>query len=475
MPEKKKYKKVKLKEAIKFINEVAAQISEENEGKELLKRELRQMALDKVERAAKTELEFERVIAVWDLLDYNREEMDKDYLVPLGSRKTDDETGISFETDGIICTDTVFPTPYVDFLHTRYWRQVISGNFHDYLHDCVHKIHLSVSNQNVSKAIEQLTDNQKEIFYMVAIEEKTPLEIARYKKQTPRNIRKVKYSDYEYKKGNDGHLYIVPADGAKPKIYDPFANIEEMIIDALNVNPLGIKKSEDVLKKEVLEFVKKYGLLGFMTAFPTTPDFMDYNAVYFPKNEFIEDETMSTQDFIDLFFPFKKPDYYKDKRTAHWNITDDVDMMALALTMSNLPMALNISLGRDYSERYDWLAKQFKNWAFTLTGTILFYLDKDTLDEATKHLYRKGMSAFKGISPTYHVELFDDKPMVVWDFHSLLLCLQMMFSFMLTDEKNPLRICKHCQKTFYAAHPNAVFCGHACKNKYNVYKSRGRE
>ena len=45
------------------------------------------------------------------------------------------------------------------------------------------------------------------------------------------------------------------------------------------------------------------------------------------------------------------------------------------------------------------------------------------------------MAAFGGIAPTYHIELLD-RPTIVWDFQSLLLGVQMMFSFMLTDEKS---------------------------------------
>ena len=143
--------------------------------------------------------------------------------------------------------------------------------------------------------------------------------------------------------------------------------------------------------------------------------------------------------------------------------------------MADKPMALNISLGRDYAERFDWLKTQFKAWAFTCTGAIMYYEDKknNKADEATLYAYQLGMSACKGIAPTYHVALLD-KPTIVWDFNSLLLCLQMMFSFMLTDETKPLRICKHCQNIFAASHHNAVFCGHTCKNRYGVYKSRGK-
>lgn len=284
----------------------------------------------------------------------------------------------------------------------------------------------------------------------------------------------VKYSEYEYRESTNGILYITPTENAKLQLYKPFDNIEEMIIDALNVNTLGAKKSESELKKSVMDFVSKYGLLGFMTALPTTPEFVDYDAVYLPKNEFIEAETMSTQDYLNLFFPFNKPDFHKNKQSATWNITDDKEMMALALTMSELPMAVNICMGRDYAEQFDWLAKQFQSWAFTATGAILYYKDLGKTDDTTLYIYRLGMSAFKGITPTYHVALLD-KPTIMWDFHSLLLGIQMMFSFMLTDEANPLRICKHCHSIYQATHHNAAFCSPACKNKFNVYKSRGKK
>jgi predicted nucleic acid-binding Zn ribbon protein len=107
-------------------------------------------------------------------------------------------------------------------------------------------------------------------------------------------------------------------------------------------------------------------------------------------------------------------------------------------------------------------------------SSFLYYEDYDNIDETTRDLYRQGMAPFGGISPTYHILLLD-KPTIVWDFYSLLLGTQMMFSFMLTDERKPLRCCRHCQKAFAANHPNAVFCSPRCKNQYNVYKGRAKK
>ena len=67
-----------------------------------------------------------------------------------------------------------------------------------------------------------------------------------------------------------------------------------------------------------------------------------------------------------------------------------------------------------------------------------------------------------------------DKPTIYWDFHSFLLGIQMMFSFLLVDGEKPLRLCKHCQKVFLSSRSNSAFCSPRCKNQYNVYKTRAK-
>ena len=69
---------------------------------------------------------------------------------------------------------------------------------------------------------------------------------------------------------------------------------------------LSMKKAPDeAVKNAVMAFTGKYGLLGLMTAIPTTPTFMNYEAVYLLKNQFIRDETMDTEKYLSLFLPFE--------------------------------------------------------------------------------------------------------------------------------------------------------------------------
>ena len=102
-------------------------------------------------------------------------------------------------------------------------------------------------------------------------------------------------------------------------------------------------------------------------------------------------------------------------------------------------------------------------------------MDYDSLDEQTKKLYRQSMSTFGGISPTYHISLAENAPVIVWNFHSLLVMIQMCFSFMLTDSDCDMKLCKHCGRAFIASRKGNEFCSPKCKNQYNVYKTRAKK
>ena len=90
--------------------------------------------------------------------------------------------------------------------------------------------------------------------------------------------------------------------------------------------------------------------------------------------------------------------------------------------------------------------------------------EADAFDAEEKKLMAQGVAAFGGIAPTYRIALLD-KPTIVWDFHSLLIGLQMMFSFMMAEDKTPLRMCAHCDTIFVAKRSNQRFCCDACRRK----------
>ena len=276
----------------------------------------------------------------------------------------------------------------------------------------------------------------------------------------------VRYDAYELKEGQNGTLYVTPAKDAQPQVYNPLADPEKLVLDALNVGMLAMgRKSPEVVQKGVMDFVNTYGLLGFMTALPTTSSFMDYEAVYLPKNSYIREESMQTMDYLELFYPFEKLDLTKNGIESLWNINEDRMMMALAMTFAKQPMAMQMCFQRKYAEPYDWLVNQFKDWAFYVTNTFFYYLDYDRMTAEQRNTMQMGMAAFGGNAPTYHIALYE-KPTIVWDFHSLMLGIHMMFSFLLTDKNHPMKLCKHCHKVYIAKTPDAEFCNTKCRNSF---------
>ena len=127
-----------------------------------------------------------------------------------------------------------------------------------------------------------------------------------------------------------------------------------------------------------------------------------------------------------------------------------------------------LSFMRGYSERYDWLISIFRDWAFTFVSAFLYYKDKELAkDPEQLRLYQRGIAAFEGNAPTYHMEL-RDKPAIVWDFHSLLAGIKLMLSFRLTDDQHPLRLCEQCQQAFIGKRKDSKFCSVECRRKWTA-------
>lgn len=283
------------------------------------------------------------------------------------------------------------------------------------------------------------------------------------------------YTSYEYRETEAGDLYVVVSKDAEANMYYPMKEPEEILMDAVRVGKEVSKDKDGARSKElVLEFVNKYGFLGLMTALPTTTNFIEYESVYLPKNHFIKEEVLSTYEYLDYFFPFEKLDFTKNGDKTRFNVSDKVGMAAL-LTMGNAPITISMSFQRQYAERYDWLAQEFCDWIFAFMTCFLYYKDKDTLNDETKKVMHLGMRAFGAIAPTYRLELGKDHPIIIWDFHSLAVMLQMSFSFLLSDPDTEISVCKHCGDFFIVKRKGTEFCSSKCKNQYNVYKSRRKK
>ena len=78
------------------------------------------------------------------------------------------------------------------------------------------------------------------------------------------------------------------------------------------------------------------------------------------------------------------------------------------------------------------------------------------------------MAAFGGVYPSYYMTL-RNKPTISWEFYSLHQFIHLMLSFMLSDEKNPLRLCKYCHHAYFVKDDDSWFCSEECKHKYTAH------
>ena len=76
-------------------------------------------------------------------------------------------------------------------LKKRLWQQILRGEFLDAIFDCPYELHELTENEEVSKLLKGLNENQKEIFYLMVIRGWSPQQLAKFRGQTDRNIRKV--------------------------------------------------------------------------------------------------------------------------------------------------------------------------------------------------------------------------------------------------------------------------------------------
>ena len=158
----------------------------------------------------------------------------------------------------------------------------------------------------------------------------------------------VKYDKYIWRKASDGAVYLTAAADAMPSITSPLRDIKSLVVDAVNIGRMCMGESrgactEEEIRDAILAFAGNYGLLGLMTGLPTTPDFLDYDYVYFPKNRIIGRESMVRQDYVRMFFPFGEPDLTLSEDGTLLSLGSDIPMQALGMTFADCPIPVNMT------------------------------------------------------------------------------------------------------------------------------------
>ena len=155
------------------------QPEDEHPNKTMLKRELRAIALKRLEDGARTVSDFEEVIKEWDHLDSNRER--KERYHEIGRENLDSKKDVA-------PLAIIIPTP----INHAYWRQLMNGDFIDIISNCPYEMYNSLSDEDYSKIIYDLKDDHKELIYFLYLRDFTTNQLAALRNQSDRNIRGVR-------------------------------------------------------------------------------------------------------------------------------------------------------------------------------------------------------------------------------------------------------------------------------------------
>ena len=153
---------------------------EEPERKKL-KRELRAEALARLEDAARTQRDFENVIAWWDKLDANRERRERYHELS----RSGDDVPLDY---GASANELFFPDTLNDVLE----KQIRKGHFIDAIFYCPYDIHELVTEEYLSEILLELKEDHKELLFLWAVRLFSSTRIAAIRQQSDRNIRKIR-------------------------------------------------------------------------------------------------------------------------------------------------------------------------------------------------------------------------------------------------------------------------------------------
>lgn len=286
----------------------------------------------------------------------------------------------------------------------------------------------------------------------------------------------IRYSDYEYKKTSSGEEYITPRKEATFSMYNPFDVSEELLMDLMKIGDEALKldkqtNEEDAeeLKKTILVFTKKYGLLGLISASAYNRNIIgDEKILMIEKNHIKREKIMDGTKYLDMFIPFTEEgdiviDNYKD--CAYLGKSEDSPKF-----YGKRPVVMDLIFSRFYSEQVDWII-DFAKMIVSHFDQLLMYRD-------SSGYLTENVTIMAG---RFHAEKIGftinqlDKTTIAWQFDSLKTTIETIYAFAVTDESILISRCKHCENIFITKNLRSKYCSPSCRNRANVKKSRSKK
>lgn len=267
----------------------------------------------------------------------------------------------------------------------------------------------------------------------------------------------VKYSGYRIIK-RQGQDYIAPEENAVLMWYDPVEKEETLIADVLNMGKsIADAKNGEEMVTSALDFVSKYGLLGWMPSLPVNPYFYLESKVLLPENE---------------YFLFSSTTKDTEKYLEQFQAEPNGEKLLGAAEKQGRPPIYDLVFSKNYCEPLDWIIS-------FLQEMFEHFRTKEMLEEPNYEPWER-MILRKRIESLYHpgvpyVLRYDPVLSACWVFDSLKMVVETACVVALGQQEDPVVACKHCRKYFYREDVRSAYCSHRCRNQYHVYQSRKRK
>ena len=279
----------------------------------------------------------------------------------------------------------------------------------------------------------------------------------------------IRYSDYELKENILGDLYIVPTETAYFTMYNPFDVADELVFDLIQLGDLVLKEKENIefIKNRVIIFVRKYGLLGLISASVYNRNIIgEEKVLLIDHNVITKDKILDSKEYLKWFLPFaEEEDVYIREYKRDITVVKAEDSPKF---YGKRPLVLDVVFSRFYAEKIDWLLAFAKNIVSHFNEVLIYR--NNYLTESVNIMAGK----FKAEKIGLTINMLD-KAMIAWEFDSLKTAIETLYAFAITNEQTILSRCEYCKKVYVAKSEREKYCSPSCRNCSNVIKSRNKK
>lgn len=267
------------------------------------------------------------------------------------------------------------------------------------------------------------------------------------------------FENYKIEEIN-GIRYVIPEKNSKQRVSTSSERMNEFTINLLNIGKKAYY-NEEIEDIEILDYVRNFGLFGFMADFPINRYFvLDDNVALRDYNFIIYKDYVSVikiEDYLKMFMP-------KLNDTQIINLIKKCrDNIKPTIMEKYLTPELNewLIFSKDYAEPVDMIIQ----YAKLIYDHLVDFVENRHLLRNVPILNINNLSS--SIDSLQNGQ-------IILKYNYLKQAIDLNFMIQLSQDTIMLKICKFCHKAFIATNSKAEYDTPQCKNKANVYSFRKR-